>query len=217
MSDLVLVIGNYNLSSWSLRPWLLLRYFEVPFETLRIELEVPDDKPPHVKAAIRAKSPSGRVPALQHCELTVWDSLAIAEYVSELFPDRQMWPADRSARALARAVSAEMHSGFSDLRHTMWMNLTARVKLGGVSKAVGDDVRRVQQIWTDCRTRFGHGGPFLFGRFSIADAMYAPVVSRFTTYGVETGDVGRRYMDAIWQVPAMQQWLDEAQREVAAT
>ena len=216
MAALTLVIGNYNLSSWSLRPWLLMKQFGIAFDTVRVELEVPGEKPPHVKAAILAQSPSGRVPALKHRGLTIWDSLAIAEYLNELYPDRHMWPADTDARALARAVSAEMHSGFMDMRTTMSMNFIGSTPIADLPRAVASDVQRVEEIWSHCRGGFASDGPFLFGRFSIADAMYAPVVSRFTTYGIRANDVSRAYMDTIWALPAMQEWLGEATREVAA-
>ncbi|HYB98731.1 MAG TPA: glutathione S-transferase family protein [Candidatus Limnocylindrales bacterium] len=210
---LTLVIGNYNLSSWSLRPWLVLETFGIPFATVRIELEGPHRKSPAVKAAILARSPSGHVPALEHDGLTIWDSLAICEHLAETFGDRHLWPRDKAARAIARSVSAEMHSSFSAMRNVLWMNFRATTPLAELTGDVAADVGRVQDIWRGCRRDYGGAGPFLFGEFSIADAMFAPVVSRFTTYAVRVDEVCRRYMDDVWALPAMQKWLGLARQE----
>jgi glutathione S-transferase len=185
--DFVLLLGDKNLSSWSLRPWLLMRHAGIAFEEHVVLFEEES-----WREKIVALSPSRKVPALRHRrgsqqpaeELLVWDSLAIAEYIADLFPEKQLWPEDRAARAVARAVSAEMHSGFASLRKDMSMNVTARRPRRTVSRETQVDIDRVQAIWADCRKRFGADGPFLFGCFSVADAMYAPVVWRFRTYDV---------------------------------
>ncbi|MDB4937862.1 MAG: glutathione S-transferase [Labilithrix sp.] len=210
--DLVLVLGNKNLSSWSLRPWLLLRHAGISFRERVVPFESQgwhDD--------IAALSPSRRVPVLHHGQLVVWDSLAICEYVADLFPDAQHWPAERTARAVARAVSAEMHSGFASMRRDLPMDVVARHPRRTMSRETEDDVVRVQQIWTECRGRAGDAGPFLFGRFSIADAMFAPVIWRFRTYDVPIADGARGYYETMLALPAMQEWERDAVAEVAAS
>lgn len=201
MSSLTLVIGNKNYSSWSMRPWLVLRHFGIPFDEVRIPLYLPESRP---KLAVW--SPSGLVPLLRDGDLKVWDSLAICEYLNERFPEHQLWPADREARATARAVSAEMHSGFTHLRGNMVMNIRARHPGKGRTPECLQDIERIVALWTDCRARFGAGGDFLFGRFCIADAMYAPVATRFQTYGVELEGAARAYADALLALPAVQEW-----------
>lgn len=208
MSEPTLVIGNKNYSSWSLRPWLALRVAGIPFKEVRIPLYEPG-----TAAALAPWSPSGLVPLLQDGELKVWDSLAICEYLAECHPDRGLWPEDRSARAVARSVSAEMHAGFSGLRTAMSMNIRRRYPDRGRTPDCLRDIERVLAIWSDCRSRFGAGGDFLFGRFGIADAMYAPVVLRFQTYEVALDGAARAYADAILALPAMQEWLADAERE----
>ncbi|CAO3416629.1 glutathione S-transferase family protein [Azospirillum endophyticum] len=210
MSDLTLVMGNKSYSSWSLRPWLALRQAGLSFAETVVPLRQPD-----TAARIAAHSPSGRVPTLLHGGLTVWDSLAICEYVAELAPDAGLWPADRAARAVARAVSAEMHSGFVSLRTTMSMNLKQDRKGQGLTEATAADIARVEALWADARTRFGSpaGGPFLFGGFTIADAMFAPVVTRLETYGVAVSPESRVYMDAVLALPAMREWIAAAKAE----
>jgi glutathione S-transferase len=202
MPSLTLVIGNKNYSSWSMRPRLLLRQAGIPFEEVRIPLYQPDSA-----AQLAAWSPSGLVPALHDGDIKVWDSLAICEYVNERFPDRQLWPADTAARAVARAVSAEMHAGFGALRRDMSMNIRARYPGLGRTPECLTDIERILAIWTDCRARFGSGGEFLFGQFSIADAMYAPVVLRFQTYGVALTGAAKDYAEAVLALPAMQAWV----------
>ena len=174
MNDLTLVIGNKNYSSWSLRPWLALRHAGIPF-TERLLLLFDENW----KEAIAAVSPSGRVPVIQHGERTIWETLAILEYAHELYPEVGLWPEDRNARAVARAVANEMHAGFSALRTHMPMNLR-RLDLKGKGRGPGvaDDIARICGIWRECRSRYGAGGDFLFGAFGAADAMYAPVVTR---------------------------------------
>ena len=203
-----LVIANKNYSSWSLRAWLLLQQLQIEFEEVRIGFNEPD-----WHARIRALSPAGRVPVLLDGEITVWDTLAIAEYVAERFPEAGVWPSTRSARSFARSVCAEMHSGFGALRTHMPMNIEARLPGLGWNLEVQDDIDRVLQIWTDARAQFGHDGAMLFGRFCAADAFYAPVVWRFVTHGVELPEVARTYMDAVRALPAMQAWEQAARVE----
>jgi glutathione S-transferase len=206
MTPLTLVIGNKNYSSWSLRPWLLLKHLGVPFEEVLIALDTPS-----TRDEIERFSPSGRVPALKHGELTVWDSLAVCEYVAEL--TGRGWPAAREARAVARAVSAEMHSGFTNLRSLWPMNARARNRHTAVTAALEADVERIDEIWNDCRSRFGAAGPWLFGEYSIADAMYAPVVLRFNTYGAGISQTARWYMASVLEDACLQEWLQAAKRE----
>lgn len=202
-NDVTLIIGTKRYSSWSLRPWLAARMAGLTVNERLIDLRQPD-----TKANILAYSPSGKVPCLIHDGVTVWDSLAICEYLAETFPAAGLWPDDRDARAVARAVSAEMHSGFVGLRNVCSMDMCAHTPLTDIPADVAADVARINAVWEDCRARFGAGGDFLFGRFSIADAMYAPVVSRFTTFDLPTGVVGRAYCQAIWALPAMAEWRD---------
>ena len=201
MSAFTLVIGNKNYSSWSMRPWLVLRHFGIPFDEVRIPLYLPESRP-----KLAAWSPSGLVPLLRDGDLKVWDSLAICEYLNERFPEHRLWPDDLEARATARAVSAEMHSGFTNLRGNMVMNLRAHLPGKGRTPECLQDIERIVALWTDCRARFGAGGDFLFGRFSIADAMYAPVATRFQTYGVELEGAARAYADALLALPAVREW-----------
>jgi len=208
MADIIIYLGNKNYSSWSLRPWLALKQTGAAFDEEVIPLS---------EAATRSTvlrfSPSGRVPALKHNELTVWDSLAICEYLAETFPAAKLWPDDNAARAVARAVSAEMHSGFAALRDHLPMNMRSSFPNRGVTPEVQADINRITAIWRDCRKRFGAAGPFLFGGFTIADAMYAPVVSRFRTYKIELEAEAQAYADAVWALPALQEWLTAAKNE----
>jgi glutathione S-transferase len=208
MSDYTLVIGNKNYSSWSLRPWLAMRQAGLPFREVRIPLYTPESK-----AQIRSYSPSGKVPCLVDGALAVWDSLAICEYLAERHPQAKLWPADPYARAVARSISAEMHSGFQNLRSNMSMNCRKRFPGMGRTVEVAGEIERVQRSWGQAREKHGAGGPFLFGAFTIADAMYAPVVLRFRTYAVQLNPVCREYADAILALPAMQQWLADAEAE----
>jgi glutathione S-transferase len=207
----VLVVGSKNYSSWSLRPWLLLRAFGVEFEEILLPLDTPE-----FHARIRDYSPTGRVPVLHDGDVRVWDSLAIAEYANERWLDGRGWPHDATARALARSVSAEMHSGFAALRGEMPMNCRKRVKSHPTSKDAQADIARVKSIWRETRGRFGKGGPFLFGAFGIADAMYAPVVLRFEGYGIALDPVERAYADAILALPALREWLAATANEPQA-
>lgn len=208
MTGCVLVIGNKNYSSWSLRAWLALKRTGVAFEEVLVPLMRPE-----TKAAILAHSPSGKVPFLRLGDDQVWDSLAIAEYLAERFPAAGLWPADPSARAVARSVAAEMHAGFMPLRRALPMNLRSHLPGRPRAAEVEADIARIQDIWASCRTRFGATGPFLFGGFTIADAFYAPVVGRFRTYDVPLTDACRAYADAVWQTPDMQDWVAAAALE----
>lgn len=203
-----LIIGNKTYSSWSLRPWLLLKQADLPFQEIRIPLAQPESR-----TAILKHSPSGKVPVLHDGEVTVWESLAICEYVAEKQPQRRLWPTHPAARAHARAVSCEMHAGFAALRQHMNMNCRRHLPGKGRTPEALKDIERILALWNDCRQRFGEGGDFLFGRFSIADAMYAPVVLRFVTYAVDLDPVAAAYVQAITTLPAMQQWLAEAAQE----
>ncbi len=208
MATRQLIIGNKAYSSWSLRPWLLMRHTGIEFTEIRLPLYTTS-----WRETIGNYSPTGKVPLLVDGPDTVWDSLAICEYLADKFPDLGLWPAATGARAVARAVSAEMHSGFLDLRTEMPMNIRRRLQ-GKVRTAnVKGDIARIISIWTDVRSRFGNGGPFLFGEFSIADAMYAPVVSRFTTYAVVLDGTAARYAETILNLPALHAWYTEAQSE----
>jgi len=209
MSNLTLVIGNKNYSSWSLRPWLAMRYAGIPFDERLLRLF--DGQ---WKEAITAVSPSGRVPVLLHGERTVWETLAILEYVNELFPEAGLWPSDRDARAQARAVANEMHAGFIALRTHMPMNLRRRdLKGKGRAPGVDADIARVCEIWRDCRARWGAGGDFLFGAFSAADAMFAPVATRLDTYGIDLDETCGAYSRAVLSVPAFIEWREAALKE----
>ncbi len=211
--DLILAIGDKTLSSWSFRPWFLMKQAGVPFTEEVIRLDRPE-----TRRVLKEKSPAGLVPFLTHGEVRIWDSLAIMEYVSELYPEKQLWPAARAARAVARAAAAEMHSGFSALR-TVWPMYFTRENLAHLTTGgVARDIDRIDALWTECRTRFGRadpsGGPFLFGTFSIADAMYAPVVSRFLTYGpVRLSPESAAYMETIRAQPAFLEWGEGAKAE----
>lgn len=199
------MIGNKNYSSWSLRPWLLLKTAGIAFSELRIPLDTRT-----WRREIGRHSPSRKVPVLKHGEITVWESLAICEYVAETFPECHGWPSAPDARAAARSVSAEMHSGFSALRDRLPLNCRRRVSGFCVPEDAARDVERVAQIWRWCREHFGAGGPWLFGRFSIADAMYAPVALRFKTYGVVLDEPAEQYTRTVCELAAVRQWLAAA-------
>lgn len=210
MSDLTLYIGDKNLSSWSLRPWLALKHAGIPFKEKIFKLNQPT-----TNAEISAASPTGLVPCLVADGFTIWDSLAILEYIAEAFPDRKLWPADKRGRARARSVSAEMHSGFVDLRKNWPMKFADVALRHSPIPEVRKNIDRIAGVWSDCRKEFGASGPFLFGAFSVADCMYAPVVSRFTTYGpVELPKEAAAYRDMIFALPAMKEWGEGAAAEV---
>jgi glutathione S-transferase len=202
---LTLVIGNKNYSSWSMRPWLALRATNIPFEEVLIPLYTDN---PADKQRILSFSRAGKVPALVDGDITVWDSLAIIEYAAERFPDAKLWPEDRAARAHARSISAEMHSGFMPLRNECGMNLHRPVGAMALSADAKANIARVEEIWRDCRQRYGKGGPFLFGAFTGADAMYAPVVHRFRTYAIEVGAEAKAYMETMKALPAFREWTE---------
>jgi glutathione S-transferase len=199
---LKLVIGNKNYSSWSMRPWLALRGNHIAFEEIFIPLYTGDTD----KQRILGFTQSGKVPTLLDGDITIWDSLAIIEYAAERFPQTRLWPEDRASRAHARSISAEMHSGFAALRNECGMNLHRPVGAITLSANARADIARIQQIWIECRERYGKSGPFLFGAFGGADAMFAPVVHRFRTYAIEVAPEGRHYMDTMMALPAFQEW-----------
>ena len=207
--SLRLVIANPNYSSWSLRAWLILQHHNIPFEVICIPI-MPAES---FGERISRYSPARKVPVLLDGDLVIWESLAIAEYLAERFPHLQLWPAESAARAHARAVSAEMHAGFAKLREHMTLNCRRQLPGRGRARGVTEEIARVCDIWRDCRARFGSAGNFLFGAFTTADAMFAPVVLRFKTYEVALDPVCRRYADAVLALPAMQQWLEMARNE----
>jgi glutathione S-transferase len=207
---LTLVIANKNYSSWSLRPWLAMRQAGIPFTEILLSLS----ETPEAKAAFQKYSPSRRVPVLIDGDLTLWESIAICEYVAELFPEAQLWPEEQKARAVARAVSAEMHAGFVALRQNMPMDIRGHYPGQGLTPAVKYDIARVTTIWRECRTTYGAGGEFLFGHFTIADAMFAPVVTRFVTYGVKVDEISQAYMETILALEPMSAWSAAAQGEI---
>ncbi len=201
-----LIIGNKNYSSWSLRPWLAMKVGGIAFDETVISLEAKD-----FKQQVTAVSRAGRVPVLIDGAVRVWESLAILEYLAEKFPSAGLWPADPDARAWARAVASEMHAGFLPLRRHLPMNVARPVKRRALDDGAAADVGRIDALWSECRAAFG--GPFLFGRFGAADAMFAPVVSRFHTYAVEPSAASRSYMAAVMALPAWSEWRDAARRE----
>jgi glutathione S-transferase len=199
---LTLVIGNKNYSSWSMRPWLALKARNIAFDEVSIPLYTGDAD----KQRILKFTRSGKVPALVDGDVTIWDSLAIIEYLAERFPDARLWPQDAALRAHARSVSAEMHSGFAALRDECGMNLHRPVGAKALSANARADIARIQESWAECRERYGKLGPYLFGAFSGADAMYAPVVHRFRTYAIEVSPEIRNYMATMMALPAFQEW-----------
>jgi glutathione S-transferase len=206
--SLHLIIGNKNYSSWSFRPWIAMKVAGIAFDEEVISLDAKD-----FKERVTNISGTGKVPALADGKVQVWESLAILEYLAERFSDARLWPADPAARAHARAIAAEMHAGFVPLRRALPMNMWRPVIRRELTPDVQSNVRRIEAMWTDCRTRHGADGPFLFGRFGAADAMYAPVVSRFHTYDVEVNAVARAYMAAVMALPAWGEWRAAALQE----
>jgi len=203
-----LYIANRLYSSWSLRPWLLMTALDIAFEETVIPMYFPDSK-----GRMLDVSPTGKMPCLVDGDVAIWESLAIMEYLHERFPDKGVWPADRKARAHARAAANEMHAGFQALRGACPMNLGKRFAPRDLGSDVADNVRRLEGLWADARRRFGGDGPFLYGRFSAADAMFAPVVTRLDTYQVPVTSETRRYMDAVLAHPAFVTWRDAALAE----
>lgn len=203
-----LIIGNKNYSSWSLRAWLLLREAGIEFDEHRIVLDTPE-----TAAEIGAVSSAGRVPVLQFDDVTVWDTLAIAETVAERWPEKQLWPADARARAFARSICAEMHSGFAMLRECMPMNCRAMGRKLPLPDSLTDDIDRIIAIWSECHRDYSGDNGWLFGQFSVADAMFAPVVLRFRTYGINLPESAGFYTHRILESEAMQEWLAAAECE----
>ena len=199
MTNPVLIVANKNYSSWSLRAWLALAQAGIVFDEIRIALGMPD-----TREKLRGYSPAGKVPVLIDGNVKVWESIAICEYAAERWPEKHLWPSDRAARAHARSICAEMHAGFAALRAAMPMNCRSRYPGKGRNAAVDADIARIEALWGDCLKRYG--GPFLFGAFSIADAMYAPVVSRFLTYDVKLVGALQQYAQAVRDLPAMREW-----------
>jgi glutathione S-transferase len=208
MDRLTLIIANRNYSSWSMRAWLALKATGAAFDEVVVPLGRTE-----TRAEILQWSPTGRLPALHDGGVVIWDSLAICEHLAERFPDAGLWPKEQSARATARSVVAEMHAGFMALRSHMPMNLRASRPGAGAGPGVDEDVRRVVEIWETCRRDFGAGGDLLFGGFTVADAFFAPVVSRFLTYGIEPSGAAGEYMAAVWALPAVVEWAEAARTE----
>jgi glutathione S-transferase len=204
---LTLVIGNKNYSSWSLRPWLALAHSKIPFEEILIPIATPQ-----TASAIRRYSPAGKVPILIDGDATVWESYAILEHINDRFPEARLWPRDPQARAYARSVACEMHGGFAALRNHCPMNLK-RKKRRELTPEAQKDVDRITEIWREARTRFGHGGPFLFGNFSAADCMYAPVATRIASYEINVDRVSAAYVRTIYTLPAFLEWEKAALQE----
>ena len=204
---LTLIIGNKNYSSWSMRPWVAMTAFSIPFQEVRVLLDQND-----TANKIAEYSGCGRVPVLLAGEMTIWDSLAICEYLAEQFPEKHLWPQDVAARATARSICAEMHSGFTGLRNAMSMNIRMSYPGRGRTAAAQADIGRISEIWEECLSRFGHH-QFLFGDFSIADAYYAPVVMRFQTYGVTLAPALNAYCERVRAHPAVARWIEEALAE----
>jgi glutathione S-transferase len=208
--SLTLIIGTKKWSSWSLRPWIAMKEAKLPFKEIIIQLRQSD-----TRARILEYSAAGKVPILIDGREMVWDSLAILDYLAVRFPDAKLWPQDMAAHAYARSISGEMHSGFPDLRREFPMDIGADLPMPSPSAGATADVERIQAIWRDARGRFGGAGPFLFGRFSNADAMYAPVVTRFRTYNIPVDPVSAAYIDTILALPSMIAWYRAADEEEA--
>ncbi len=204
-----LIIGNKNYSSWSFRPWFAMKVAGIAFQETLISLDAPD-----FKSRLLALSGAGKVPVLIDGDTRVWESLAILEYLAEKFPTAALWPQDPAARGHARAVASEMQAGFLPLRRQLPMNVHRPVIPRALDAEATADVARVDAIWSECRARFGAGGPFLCGSFGAADAMYAPVVWRFHTYAVEVSAAAREYMRAVQALPAWSEWREAARREL---
>ncbi len=211
MADLKLILGNKNYSSWSLRPWIAMRHAGIEFDEEVVQLDFDGDGP--FNAHLKDYSPAGRVPVLFHGDTPIWESLAILEYVAELNPEKELWPADRLVRAQARTAANEMHASFGALRSELPMNVRREPSKVDYSPSARKDIDRVQEIWNDARAAHGDGGPFLFGSFSIADAMYAPVVSRLAVYDIALDGAATVYMETMLALPAYQEWKAAAVAE----
>ena len=208
MQTVTLVVGNMNYSSWSMRPWVLMKQLGMPFEQVKLRFHSQE-----WDAGIARWSPSRLVPVLWRGDQAVWDSLAIMETLNEWHPGKGVWPKDAAARAFARSISAEMHSGFRDLRSNMPMNIRASHPGKGMNPAVRANIDRIEALWAEARRRFGAGGPFLFGEFCAADAMYAPVVMRFATYGVALSPESAKYCEAMRNAAGVRAWIEESSKE----
>ncbi len=208
MAEATLIIGNKNYSSWSLRGWLAVKQAGIPFKEILVDLGRPD-----FKEALRSHSKAAKVPVLIDGDREIWDTLAIIEYLAEIRPDAGLWPSDQAARAKARSIAAEMHSSFGALRTHMPMNMRKSLAGWGHELGVQEDIDRVSEIWCDCRSAAADGGDFLFGAWSAADAMYAPVVSRFKTYAVELDPVSAAYAEAVRSSPFFKAWEEDALKE----
>ncbi len=205
---LKLVVANKAYSSWSLRPWILLAHFKIPFEEVVIPMAQPETRETMLRYA-----PTGKCPSLQDGKISVWESLAIIEYVAELYPEKAIWPRGKAARAHARSLANEMHAGFLALRQACPTNFRRAPEAIALSDAVKADVARIEAAWRSARDAFGKAGPFLYGRFSAADAMYAPVVNRFHAYAVPVQPATRAYMDAVMALPAWKAWIADGEAE----
>lgn len=205
---LKLTIANKAYSSWSLRPWILLTHFEIPFEEIVIPMGRPETRETMLKYA-----PTGKCPSLHDGDVSVWESLAIIEYIAEQYPEKPIWPKDKVARAHARSLASEMHAGFLALRDGCPTNFRRAPRAIPVSDAVKADVARVEAAWAGARKAFGEAGPFLYGAFSAADAMFAPVVNRLDTYVVPVSPATRAYMDAVMALPAWKAWIAGGEAE----
>jgi glutathione S-transferase len=199
-----LIIGNKNYSSWSLRPWLLLKHNDINFDEIMIPLYQDN-----TKAELLKYSPAGKVPTLIHQGQSIWDSLAICEFIAELYPDAKAWPINPQDRALARSISHEMHSGFMTIRNSLPMNCRKSMIFNVDSTQLQQEIDRIAEIWQSCRNNYSSVGPFLFGEFSIADAMYAPIVLRFQSYGIKVGTIQSEYMQTILSLPAIKDWISD--------
>jgi len=210
MMALKLIVGNKNYSSWSMRPWIAMKATDIPFEETVISLDAPN-----FKQVVGPVSGTGKVPVLIDGDVRIWESLAILEYLAEKFPNAGLWPAEAAARAFARAVSNEMHAGFVPLRRHMPMNMWRPVIKRELTPEASANVQRIGLMWSECRMRYGSksGRPFLFGGFGAADAMYAPVVARLHTYGVDVATTTKAYMDAVMALPAWREWHAAALKE----
>jgi glutathione S-transferase len=205
---LKLIVANKAYSSWSLRPWILLAHFKIPFEEVVIPMDRPDTRETMLKYA-----PTGKCPSLHDGRIGVWESLAIIDYIAERYPEKAIWPRGKAARAHARSLAAEMHAGFTALRQTCPTNFRREPKAIALSDDVHNDIARIEAAWAHARKTFGKAGPFLFGRFSAADAMFAPVVNRFHAYDIRVAKASRAYMDAVMALPAWKAWIADARAE----
>ncbi len=212
MANALLIVGNKNYSSWSLRPFMALAMADIPFDEKVIPFGQPTGNAKFTKAVKRYSS-AGLVPVLVHNGITIWDTLAIMEYLAETWPDRNLWPKTKAARALARSACAEMHSGFRNLRNACPMNLRRPTNPVPMNAAILGDVERIESLWRQCRKAHGKGGPFLFGKFGIADAMFAPIVTRFDTFEIKVADDTQHYMNAVLATPAFHEWKAAALKE----